>query len=143
MPTQINPYLTFNGNCEEAFAHYKAIFGGEYLHISRFKDMPAMPGMTVSDKDQERIMHVSLPINSQNILYGSDSNPNLGEVKWGKNITLSVAPDSKEEADRLYKMLSDGGKAHMPMADMFWGAYWGMCEDKFGINWMINVDRAA
>jgi PhnB protein len=112
---------------------YKEIFGGQYTNLSRFKDMPPMPGMDYDDKNKERIMNIGLPINPHTILYGCDSNPNMGEVKWGKNISLSVDAGSKDTADRFYKMLSAGGKVFMPMADMFWGAYWGMCEDRFGI----------
>ena len=141
MATQINPYLTFNGNCEEAFTCYKSVFGGEYLNVHRFKDLPPMPGMTIDDKHKERIMNIALPINEANILYGSDGNPNFGQVPFGKNVTLSISTDSKEKADKIFNMLADGGTISMPMGDMFWGAYFGMCDDKFGISWMISFTR--
>jgi PhnB protein len=143
MAKQLNPYLTFNGSCEEAFNYYKTVFGGEFASISRFKDMPPMPGMSFDEKTGQRLMHVSLPIHGNNVLMGCDSNPNMGQVQMGKNITLAVDAESKEQADAYYQKLADGGQAHMPMGDMFWGAYWGMCTDRFGINWMISFARMA
>ncbi len=142
MAKQINPYMTFNGNCEDAFNYYKTVFGSEFASIGRFKDMPPMPGMSFDEKAGNLLMHVSLPINNSGcVLMGCDANPNMGQVKWGKNITLSVDAESREQADAYYTALADGGKAHMPMGDMFWGSYWGMCEDKFGVNWMVNFAR--
>ena len=141
MATQINPHLCFNGNCEEAFAYYKTIFGGEYTHVSRWKEAPPMPGEELDEKGKELIMHMGLPINGQNILMGNDGYPNYPKVPFGKNITLNIEAESKEQADRFFKMLAEGGKVFMPMADTFWGAYFGMCEDKFEMNWMINAPK--
>jgi PhnB protein len=142
MPAQINPYLCFNGNCEEAFAHYKSIFGGEYANLSRFKDMPAQPGQSFDEQSGNKIMNMSLPINAQNILRGSDGHPNYPAVPFGKNITLCIEAESKEQADKFFKPLSEGGQVFTPMGDTFWGAYFGMCEDKFGMNWMISFSKA-
>jgi PhnB protein len=142
MAAQINPYLCFNGNCEEAFAYYKSIFGGEYLGVNRYKDAPSEPGAAaVEDKFKNLIMNMSLPINKNNILYGSDGHPNYPKVPFGKNVTLMIEGESKEDADRFFKMLSEGGTVSMPIGDMFWGAYFGMCEDKFGMNWMISYTK--
>ncbi len=134
---QINPYLTFNGNCEEAFTLYKSVFGGEYRVFSRFKDMP---GNEIPDSGKEKILHVSLPISEETILMGSDNNPAMGDVPMGENISLSVNAQSKDEADRIFQKLSEGGHVTMPIANTFWGAYFGMMVDKFGIQWMVNYD---
>lgn len=137
----INPYLIFNGNCEEAFLFYKSVFGGEFPYIGKFKDMPTAENTPVlSEEEGNRIMHVSLPI-GQAVLMGSDSNSASGDVAFGSNVSISVNVGSKDEADRIFNGLSAGGNAHMPMADTFWGAYFGMFTDKFGINWMVNFDK--
>jgi PhnB protein len=136
----VNPYLTFNGNCEAAFDFYKKVFGGEFQTLSRFKDMPPMPGMEIPADLMNRIMHVSLPISKESILMASDANPAMGEVKMGQNISLSVNTENKEEADRIFSALASGGKITLPMGNMFWGAYFGMLIDPFGIIWMVNCD---
>jgi PhnB protein len=136
----LNPYLTFNGNCEEAFNFYKSVFGGEFRQISKFGDMPPMPGHEMPEEEKSRILHVSLPISKETILMGSDSNLQMGEVKMGDHMSLSIGADSKEEADRVFNGLAAGGKITMPIADMFWGAYFGMLDDKFGFSWMVNYD---
>ena len=138
---QVNAYLTFNGNCEEVFAFYKSVFGGEYKTISKFGDMPPMPGHEIPDSAKEKILHVALPISKETILMGSDANPNFGEVTIGQNISLSVNAESKEEADNVFTKLANGGQITMPIADTFWGAYFGMFIDKFGITWMVNYDH--
>lgn len=135
----INPYLTFNGNCEEAFNFYKSVFGGEFPYIGRFKDMPS--DKPVDEDEGNRIMHVSLPIGQGTLLMGSDTSKQMGNVTAGNNFAISINADSKEEADRLFNGLSAGGTVTMPMNDTFWGAYFGMFTDKFGINWMVNHDR--
>ena len=137
---QVNAYFTFNGNCEAAFDFYKSVFGGEYKTITKFGDMPPMPGHEIPDSAKEKIMHVALPISKETILMGSDANPNFGEVSIGQNISMSVNAESKEEADKVFTNLADGGQITMPIADTFWGAYFGMFIDKFGITWMVNYD---
>ncbi|RZJ35509.1 MAG: VOC family protein [Flavobacterium sp.] len=140
----INPYLTFAGNCEEAFNFYKSVFGGEFQFIGRYKDMPPTEGQTCPPQDAEKIMHVSLPIGNKTSLFGSDSSEAFGHATvMGNNIAISIDADSREEADRLSKGLSEGGHVTMPMADTFWGAYFGMWTDKFGIHWMMNYDDPA
>ena len=137
---QVNAYFTFNGNCEAAFDFYKSVFGGEYKTITKFGDMPPTPGHEIPDSAKEKIMHVALPISKETILMGSDANPNFGEVSIGQNISMSVNAESKEEADKVFTNLADGGQITMPIADTFWGAYFGMLEDKFGFIWMVNYD---
>ncbi|QBO59080.1 VOC family protein [Chryseobacterium gotjawalense] len=137
----INAYLTFDGTCEEAFNFYKSVFGGDFPMVGRFGDMPPQEGMpAMSDDVKNRIMHMTLPISAETILMGSDTMPGIHDHKIGNNISLSINTDSKEEADRIFNGLSEGGVVTMPLADTFWGAYFGMWTDKFGINWMVNYD---
>ncbi len=135
---KINTYLNFSGNAEEAMNFYKSAFGGEYRGIIRFKDMP-MPGVTLSKEDENKIMHIALPIGKEDVLMASDVLKQFGHrLVKGNNIIVSIFPDSKEEADRLFKALSAGGKIEMPLADQQWGDYYGDFQDKFGIRWMID-----
>jgi PhnB protein len=86
-------------------------------------------------------MHISLPIGDGSVLMGSDvPEPMLEGFKQGDNFTISVNAESKDDADRLFNNLADGGKTEMPLGDTFWGAYFGMLKDKFGVNWMVNYD---
>lgn len=136
----INVYLNFMGNTEEAFNFYKSVFGGEFLGgINRFKDTPH--GENMSSADKEKVMHVALPIGNGNVLMGTDLLESAGhKLISGNNYSISINADSKEEADNLFTKLSEGGKIEMPIADVFWGAYFGMFSDKFGIQWMVNFD---
>jgi PhnB protein len=137
----VNPHLTFNGNCEEAFNFYKSVFGGEFRQVARFKEMPEMPGMKIPESANEKIMHISLPISKETILMGSDANPMMGSVIIGQHISLGITTQSKAEADKIFKSLSVGGKITMPLADTFWGSYFGMLIDKYGFIWMISYDK--
>lgn len=140
--TQLNPYLTFNGNCEEAFNYYQSMFGNEFTQIMRFKDVPPGNGPEIEEKYLNRIMHIGLPINEHTILMGSDANPAMGnEVPSGKNIILSIQAESREQADKFFQALAEGGQVEMPISDMFWGDYFGMVEDKFGISWMVSYNN--
>lgn len=138
--TTVNVYLTFNGNCEEAFNLYRSVFGGDFSYIGRFKEMPPSPdGKSMSPEDGEKIMHISLPISKETTLMGSDTGGEwASSFKEGNNFSISINTDSKAEADRLFKELSTAGKVTMPMSITFWGSYFGMFTDKFGINWMIS-----
>jgi PhnB protein len=138
--TTINIYLTFNGNCLDAFDFYRTVFGGEFADLSRFKDMPSQSEFKVAESEMERIMHVSLPISSETSLMGSDSNSYSGNADFGNNFSISVNTGAKEEAERIFNSLSDGGKVIMPMENTFWGSYFGMLTDKFGINWMVSFE---
>lgn len=138
--TTINVYLTFDGNCEEAFNFYQSHLGGEFGHISRFKEMPPQDGMPpLPEEHLERIMHMSLPISKETILMGSDTGGEwANDFQAGNNFSISITTDSKADADRLFNGLSEGGNVTMPMADTFWGDYFGSFTDKFGINWMVS-----
>lgn len=135
----LNPYLNFNDNAEEAFNFYKSVFGGEFQMVMRFKDAP--PEFRGPEHEQNKIMHMALPIGKNSILMGSDVPEKMGRVAPGSNFSISITADSKEEADKLFKGLSAGGSIMMPMSDAFWGTYFGMFTDKFGISWMISFDK--
>jgi PhnB protein len=137
---QINPYLVFNGNCETAFDFYKSVFGGEFNDFNRFGEMPAIEGQEMPEELKNKIMHVSYNIGSS-VLMGSDANPMQGNVVFGQNISLSINAESKEEADKVFNGLADGGQITMPIQNTFWGAYFGMCTDKFSMMWMVNFDE--
>jgi PhnB protein len=137
----VNVYLTFNGNCREAFDFYKSVFGGEYPYIGTFGEMPPAEGQEVKEEDRDRIMHVTLPISQETLLMGSDSGSDrAAQLVMGNNFSVSINAESREEAERLFGRLSAGGKITMPLSDTFWGAYFGMLTDRFGINWMVNYD---
>jgi PhnB protein len=135
----INPHINFNGNAEEAFTFYRSVFGGEFAKIIRFKDIPN-PGFPIPEKDENKIMHIALPIGS-NVLMGNDVPDILGRVNEDENRSkISISAESKEEADKLFNGLSAGGTIEMPIADSFWGSYFGMFRDKYGIEWMVDFD---
>ena len=131
-------YLNFSGNCEEVFNFYKSVFGGEFQYLGRFSEMPAETPMP--EEEGRKIMHVSLPIGNGTTLMGSDRPASMGAVTEGNNFAVSISTDSEEEADRLFNGLSAGGQVTMPLQKTFWGAYFGMFTDKFGIQWMVNYD---
>ncbi len=136
--TKFNPYLNFAGNTEQAFNFYKSVFGGEFASVVRFKDMP-MEGVSIPQEAADKIMHIGLPIGKDQMLMASDALESLGQkVIPGNNVYISAHPDSKEEADRLFNALSEGGTVEMPIANQPWGDYYGSFKDKFGVQWMIN-----
>lgn len=141
---RVSTYLNFPRNTEEAFAFYKTVFGTEYsCHIARFKDVPPQPGQPLlPEEDQNLIMHVELPTLGEHVLMGTDAPESMGfKVNAGNNVYLNLEPDTREDADRLFNALSEGGKIEMPLQDMFWGAYYGSLTDRFGIQWMVNVQN--
>jgi PhnB protein len=136
--TKLNTYLNFAGNTEEAFNFYKSVFGGEFASIVRFKDMP-MEGVKIPKEDENKIMHIGLSIGADTMLMATDTLPSLGQkLVVGNNVYISIHPDSKEEADRIFNALSAGGAIEMPIADQPWGDYYGSFKDKFGVQWMVN-----
>ena len=136
-----NIYLNFPGTTEEAFTFYKSIFGGEFSALMRFKEVP--DAGVVSAEDGEKIMHISMPLGNI-ILMATDSLESMGQkIEYGNNTYVSVHPETKEEADRIFAALSDGAEIEMPIADVFWGDYFGSLKDKYGIRWMIDVGPTA
>ena len=139
-------YLNFMGNTEEAFAFYKNVFSSEFTGMfQRMKDVPAMPGMpTLSDDEQEMIMHVELPIFGGLVLMGTDMLKSMGhELKQGNNVSINLEPDTRAETEQLFNALAEGGTVDMVLTDMFWGGYFGSLTDQFGVQWMFNCQQAA
>ncbi len=137
---QINPYIHFNGNAEEAFTFYKSVFGGEFAMISRFKDF-SNPEFPISESEANKIMHIALPIGKHSILMASDTPESLGV--HNENETRSkifINAESKEEANKLFNGLSTGGQIEFPISDSPWGSYFGMFRDKYGIEWMVDYN---
>jgi PhnB protein len=134
----INPHINFNGNAEEAFTFYKSVFGGEFEKIIRFKDL-ASTEFKISEKEQNKIMHIALPIGKCNMLMGNDVPEFMGRTNENENRSkIAISAESKEEADKLFNGLSAGGQIEMPIADSPWGSYFGMFRDKYGIEWMVD-----
>lgn len=134
-------YLNFQGNTEEAFNYYKFVFGTEFsAPIMRIGDLPAEPNAPkFAEADLKCVMHVALPIIGGTELMGTDMLESMGQkLEIGNNTTISLQLDSKEEADKLYDALSEGGSDKAAMREEFWG-YWGCCLDRFGVRWMFNV----
>ena len=139
---KVSTYLNFARNTEEAFNFYKSVFGGEFVGgINRFADIPPQEGQPpVAEADKNLVMHVALPTLGGHMLMGTDAPESMGfTVTPGNNVYINLEPDTKEEADKLFAALSEGGKVEMAMQDMFWGDYFGSFEDKFGIKWMVNT----
>jgi PhnB protein len=139
---RVSTYLNFPRNTEEAFNFYKKIFGGVFSGngIARFGDIPPAEGMPpLAEEDKNLIMHIELPITGGHILMGTDAPESMGfQVIQGNNVHINLEPDSREETKRLFEGLSQGGQITMKLQDMFWGAYYGSCTDKFGVHWMVN-----
>lgn len=131
----ISPYLSFNDNCEEAFNFYRSVFGGEFTTVMRFGDVPSEHE---GFDDHRKIMHMELPIGQGTSLMGSDTPAAFENIRPGTNFHISLRVDSPEEADRMFSGLSAGGKILMPMAQAFWGSYFGMLTDKYDVQWMIS-----
>jgi PhnB protein len=136
----VNIYLTFNGNCEEAFNFYKSVFGGEFPYLGRFNEMPADVGVSLSAEAGNKIMHVSLPISKETLLMGSDTGGEWAQsFRQGNNFSISVSADTKEEVEKIFNALAAGGTVTMPLGKTFWSESYGMLTDKFGINWMVGL----
>lgn len=137
----VSIYLNFQGNAEEAFNFYKQVFQTEFsTPIMRMKDMPPNDkAPKLSEAEQNMVMHVALPILGGTEIMATDMLESFGhKLVEGNNFTISLNPDTKEEADRLFKELSTGGSDAVAPHDEFWG-YWGTCKDRFGIRWMFNI----
>lgn len=136
----IHPYVHFNGNAEEAFNFYKSVFGGDFTSIVRFKDMN-FEGAPNNEKEAEKIMHIALPIGPHHLLIGSDTPEQLGRHSEKETRSkIYVSTDSKEEAERVFNGLSQGGEIEMPMETSPWDTYFGMFRDRFGIEWMVEYN---
>ena len=141
---RVSTYLNFPRQTEEVFSYYKKIFKSEFTPpgIRRFGDMPVGEGTPpMSDALKNLVMHVELPITGGHVLMGTDAPEEMGfTVNFGNNVYINLEPDSREESKRLFDALSAGGQVEMDLQDMFWGAYFGSCKDKYGVQWMINCN---
>jgi PhnB protein len=139
---RVSTYLNFSRETEEAFNFYRTVFGGEFGNdgIARFSDIPPMDGAPpIAEEDRDLVMHVELEILGRHVLMGTDAPASMGfTVNFGNNVHINLEPDTRDETDKLFRALSEGGKVTMPLQDMFWGAYFGSCTDKFGVQWMFN-----
>lgn len=138
----INPYINFNGNAEEAFSFYKSVFGGEFGSVVRFKDLEG-PEFPVPENEANKIMRITLPIGG-NTLIANDVPESLGPVSENENRSkIAISAATKEEADKLFQGLSDGGAVEMPMAESPWGTYFAMFRDKYGIEWTVEFNQSG
>src|SRR5688572_21399752 len=136
----INPHINFNGNAEEAFTFYKSVFGGEFKKVTRFKDV-ASTEFPVSENEENKIMYITLPIGQSNMLIGNDVPEILGTTNENENRSkIVIFTESKEEADKLFNGLSEGGQIEGPIGDSPWGSYFGCFRDKYGIEWIVDFD---
>jgi PhnB protein len=140
--TTVNIYLLYEGTCRAAFEFYKSVFGGEFESISTFGEMPPQEGQPpMPDDMKEMIMHVTLRINQETLLMGSDNGGETGPpVSLGNNFSIFVHTDSVEETERIFNALSEEGTVNMPLEKTFWNSYFGMLTDQFGVNWMVSMD---
>jgi PhnB protein len=140
--SRVTTYLNFARNTEEAFNFYKSVFGGDFgsRGIARFGDIPAMEGMPpMAEADKNLVMHIELPILAGHVLMGTDSPESMGfTMNFGNNMHINLEPDTRAETKKLFNLLADGGKITSELSDQFWGAYFGTCTDKFGVQWMFN-----
>ena len=144
---RVGTYLNFARNTEEVFNFYKSVFGGEFGRggIQRFKDIPPSEGMPpVDPKDKNLVMHVELKICGDHLLMGTDAPESMGfKLNIGNNVHINLEPDTKAETKRLFSALSSSGKVTMDLQDTFWGAYYGSCTDKYGVQWMFNFEEKS
>lgn len=138
--TTLSPWINFNGNAEEAFNFYKSVFGGEFTNVTRFKDI-AGPEFPVAPNEANKIMRITLPINGGNMLIGNDVPEFMGKVNERENRSkIHVAVNGKEEAERIFSLLSVGGEVEVPMGDSGQGTSFGMFRDQYGIEWVIEFN---
>ncbi|MDB5120635.1 MAG: PhnB protein [Sphingobacteriales bacterium] len=139
--SRVSTYLNFPHNTEEVFNFYKSVFGEDFTGgINRFGDIPPHEGMpALSDNDKNLVMHIELPILGGHVLMGTDAPESMGfKVNFGNNVHINLEPDTRTETKKLFDALSQGGEVTMELQDMFWGAFYGSCTDKFGTQWMFN-----
>ena len=138
---KVSTYLNFPRETEAAFNFYRLVFGGEFVDgMKRMGDVPIMEGHpSTNEADKNLVMHVELPILGGHSLMGTDAPRSMGfTVTSGNNVYINLEPDTRTETKRLFEALCEGGKVGMALTDMFWGAYFGSCTDKYGVQWMFN-----
>lgn len=135
----LNVYLHFSGNCREVFEFYRSVFGGGFALCSSFRDMPDQTGIEEEEKDN--VLHVSYDIGGTTLMGSDVPSAYAPPFEQGNNFSISYQTESREQTEELFNRISEGGKVTMPLGDMFWGAYFGSCTDKYGINWMFNYEE--
>lgn len=141
---KVHSYLNFEDKTEEAFRFYEKVLGGKLTEVHRFSSIPQDGGFELTPEQKNLVMHVGLELPDGQMIMGSDMLPGMGPARVeGNNFSISVHPDTRQEADRIFNALAEGGAITMPMADQFWGDYFGSLTDKFGINWMVNYSDPA
>lgn len=141
---KIHCYLNFADKTEEAFSFYERVLGGKLTEIHRFGSIPSDGSFELTAEQKNLVMHVGLMLPDGQMIMASDMLPGMGPARVeGNNFSISVHPDSRQEADRIFNALAEGGAVTMPMADQFWGDYFGSLTDRFGINWMVNYTDPA
>jgi PhnB protein len=133
MSTQLNPYLSFRDNAREAMGFYQSVFGGE-LTISTFAEFEASD----DPAEQDKVMHSMLTTDGGLVLMASDT-PDRMDFTPGNNFSMSLSGDNEAELRRYWELLSDGGTVTMPLGPAPWGDTFGMCTDRYGVNWLINI----
>ncbi len=139
--TSVNTYLYFNGHCEKAFEFYSSVFKREIKYMGRYKEISEDARRNFPNCEDEHIMHVGLPISKETILMGADIIEEPKKDDEAKHFSLYVSADSRQEASYLFAALSEGGEVKLPIADQFWGSYYGICLDQFGISWKISYSQ--
>lgn len=138
--TTLNPWINFNGNAEEAFTFYKSVFGGDFAKITRFKDV-AGPEFPVAEQDADKIMQITLPIGTGSMLIGNDVPTFMGTVNEQENRSkIYVAAESRQECERLFNGLSAQGEVEVPPGDSSAESFFSMFRDKYGIEWIIELN---
>ena len=138
---RVSTYLNFPRSTEAAFNFYRAVFGTAFSNpIMRFGDIPAQPGQPpLAEGDGNLVMHIELPILAGHVLMGTDAPESMGfTLTQGNTVTINLEPDTRAETDKLFAALAVGGSVDMPLSHQFWGGYFGILVDKFGIRWMFN-----
>jgi PhnB protein len=142
--SKVSTYLNLARNTEQAFVYYRSVFGGDFAGqgIMRFKDVPPAEGMPLPEADKNLIMHIELAITGGHLLMGTDAPGSMGfNINVGNNVHIMLDMDTRAETNNLFEALATGGKITQPLQDQFWGAYYGSCTDKFGIQWMFNCNE--
>jgi PhnB protein len=140
----VNPYLNFPGNTEEAFEFYRSVFGGEFVGgVRRFSDFGGAMG-ELPEADRNKVAHVALPLGDGAMLMGTDALESHGRtLTIGNNVYISLDVETEAEIDRLFSALSEGGRVEMPLAKTEWSDRYGICVDRFGVQWMLGYYREA
>jgi PhnB protein len=135
-----NITLAFNGNAEEAFNFYKSVFGGQFIHVQRMSDIPGDHSHQMAPGEANRILHMALPIGSA-VLSGMDVPVKMPASVFGTNFMVQAETESEAETDKIYNGLAEGGRISIALGHQFWGSYFGMLTDKFGIQWMVSYTK--